>query len=62
MKADPAPSTIPDRLIVLEEAQEHSGEESSAEGLLRSLAAEGNIEAKEAIAFLAASRSQRRRR
>jgi hypothetical protein len=60
MNADPGQGTIPERLIVLEEAPDGSTERFSAEGLLRSLAAEGNIDAKEAIAFLAMSRTQRR--
>jgi hypothetical protein len=59
MNADPGQGTIPDRLIVLDDVAEHHGEQPSAEGLLRSLAAEGNVDAIEAVAFLTASRSQR---
>ena len=60
MNADPGQGTIPEQLIVLEEASDDSEEGSSAEELLRSLAADGNVDAKEAVAFLAVSRSQRR--
>jgi hypothetical protein len=59
MSTDTDPGTIPERLIVLGEAPEDSNGHSSAEELLRDLAAEGNIDAREAIAFLAATRSQR---
>jgi hypothetical protein len=62
MSADTGHGTIPERLIVLEEAPDDSNGQLSAEELLRRLAAEGNIDAKEAVAFLAAKRSQRRQR
>jgi hypothetical protein len=58
MGADTGHGTIPEPLIVLEEASEDPNERWSAEGVLRSLAAAGNLDAKEAIAFLAARRSQ----
>jgi hypothetical protein len=59
MDADPGQGTIEDELIVLDEVRDHFGEPPSAEGLLRSLAAQGNVDAREAVAFLVASRSQR---
>lgn len=49
--------TIPDRVVVLGEACDEP-EEPSAEGLLRRLAADGDTEAKEALAFLSVLRSQ----
>ena len=62
--ADAGHGTIPERLIVLGEAPDvsHGHGRSSAEELLRRLAAAGNIDAKEAVAFLAVQRSQRRQR
>jgi hypothetical protein len=60
--ADPEPTAAPDILVVLDEAGDDSDERSTAEGLLRSLMKEGNLDAKEAVAFLAARRSQRRQR
>jgi len=59
MSTDTGHGTIPERLIVLDEARDDGDERSSVEGLLRRLEAEGNIEAKEAIAYLAAKRSHR---
>jgi hypothetical protein len=54
--------TAQERLIVLEEADDGSGDGSpehlSAEGLLRCLAQEGNVDAKEALAVLVAQRSR----
>lgn len=49
---------IEERLIVLEEADEGPPEHLSAEGLLRSLAQEGNVDAIEALAVLTAQRSR----
>lgn len=48
---------ITDRVIVLGEATEEL-EGPGAEGLLRRLAAGGDVEAKEALAFLSVLRSQ----
>ncbi len=50
--------TAQERLIVLDEADDGSPEHLSAEGLLRSLAEEGNVDAKEALAVLMAQRSR----
>jgi hypothetical protein len=50
--------TTQERLIVLEEADDGVPEHLSAESLLRSLAQEGNVDAKEALAVLAAQRSR----
>ena len=61
MDADRGQGTIEDELIVLDEVGDLRGEQASAEGLLRSLAAQGNVDAQEAVAFLVASRSQRTR-
>jgi hypothetical protein len=51
--------TAQERLIVLEEADDGPSEHLSAEGLLRSLAQEGNVDAKEALAVLVAQRTRR---
>jgi hypothetical protein len=48
--------TTADRLIVLGEAEELDGQD--AEGLLHRLAAGGDVEAREAVAFLSVLRSQ----
>ena len=51
--------SIEERLVVLEPAGDGFENRSSAEGVLRTLAEEGNVDAKEAIAFLLGQRSKR---
>jgi hypothetical protein len=54
--------TLEEPLIVLQSARDDAPEQSNVEELLRSLAADGDVDAKEAIAFLMGQRSQHSKR